>query len=318
MSKEIRQSILNNGLKIITAERPQLETVSLGVWVNTGAASESAEDNGISHFIEHMVFKGTKKRNARQISEDIENVGGATNAYTSRHFTCFYAKMLKDDLELATDVICDFITDPTFDNGEMTKEKEVVVQEIKQSIDAPDDLVFDYFQAAAFPHQAAGRTILGTTEQVRGFTRERMLGYMASHYTADNMIAVAVGKVDHDKFVKMIEERMGALPAHIGFTEEEQRYTGGGRVNRRIWCLVSAARPIWIRIITAIRCYQRFSAAACRRACFRKFAKSAGWFIPSAALTRRLKTPACSEFTPEQRPKSLMNCCRWWRQKLKS
>ena len=93
MSKEIRQSILNNGLKIITAERPQLETVSLGVWVNTGAASESAEDNGISHFIEHMVFKGTKKRNARQISEDIENVGGATNAYTSRHFTCFYAKM---------------------------------------------------------------------------------------------------------------------------------------------------------------------------------------------------------------------------------
>lgn len=233
MSKEIRQSILNNGLKIITAERPQLETVSLGVWVNTGAASESAEDNGISHFIEHMVFKGTKKRNARQISEDIENVGGATNAYTSRHFTCFYAKMLKDDLELATDVICDFITNPTFDNGEMTKEKEVVVQEIKQSIDAPDDLVFDYFQAAAFPNQAAGRTILGTTEQVRGFTRERMLGYMASHYTADNMIAVAVGKVDHDKFVKMIEARMGVLPAHIGFTEEEQRYTGGGRVESK-------------------------------------------------------------------------------------
>ena len=205
---EIKQTTLANGLRIITAERPQIETVSLGIWVNTGAAAETEQDNGISHFIEHMVFKGTKKRNSLQISEDIENVGGATNAYTSRHFTCFYAKMLKDDLELAADVICDFITDPTFDAEEMKKEKEVVVQEIKQSVDAPDDLVFDYFQEAAFPNQASGRTILGSAEHVRAFTKERMLAYMHSHYTADNMVAVAVGKVSHDDFVKMIEQRM--------------------------------------------------------------------------------------------------------------
>ena len=219
---EIKQSTLKNGLRIITAERPQIETVSLGVWVNTGAAAESEADNGISHFIEHMVFKGTKKRNSLQISEDIENVGGATNAYTSRHFTCFYAKMLKDDLELATDVICDFITDPTFDAAEMSKEKEVVVQEIKQSADAPDDLVFDYFQEAAFPNQASGRTILGTPEHVRGFNKERMLNYMRTHYTADNMVAAAVGRVDHDKFVKMVEERMNTLPAHADFAEDPQ------------------------------------------------------------------------------------------------
>ena len=227
---EIKQSTLKNGLRIITAERPQIETVSLGVWVNTGAAAESEADNGISHFIEHMVFKGTKKRNSLQISEDIENVGGATNAYTSRHFTCFYAKMLKDDLELATDVICDFITDPTFDAAEMSKEKEVVVQEIKQSADAPDDLVFDYFQEAAFPNQASGRTILGTPEHVRGFNKERMLNYMRTHYTADNMVAAAVGRVDHDKFVKMVEERMNTLPAHADFAEDPQYYVGGGRV----------------------------------------------------------------------------------------
>ena len=226
---EIKQSTLKNGLRIITAERPQIETVSLGVWVNTGAAAESEADNGISHFIEHMVFKGTKKRNSLQISEDIENVGGATNAYTSRHFTCFYAKMLKDDLELATDVICDFITDPTFDAAEMSKEKEVV-QEIKQSADAPDDLVFDYFQEAAFPNQASGRTILGTPEHVRGFNKERMLNYMRTHYTADNMVAAAVGRVDHDKFVKMVEERMNTLPAHADFAEDPQYYVGGGRV----------------------------------------------------------------------------------------
>ena len=227
---EIKQTTLSNGLKVITAERPQIETVSLGVWVNTGAAAESEQDNGISHFIEHMVFKGTKKRTSLQISEDIENVGGATNAYTSRHFTCFYAKMLKDDLELAADVICDFITDPTFDAGEMKKEKEVVVQEIKQSVDAPDDLVFDYFQEAAFPHQASGRTILGSVENVRSFTKERMLAYMHTHYTADNMVAVAVGRVNHDDFVKMIEQRMSALPQHVDFVEDKQVYVGGGRV----------------------------------------------------------------------------------------
>lgn len=227
---EIRQSTLKNGLRVITAERPQIETVSLGIWVNTGSAAESAADNGISHFIEHMVFKGTKKRNSLQISEDIENVGGATNAYTSRHFTCFYAKMLKDDAELAADVLCDFITSPTFDEAEMVKEKEVVVQEIKQSTDAPDDLAFDYFQEAAFPNQATGRTILGTPELVRGFTKERMFDYMRTHYTADNMVVAAVGKVDHDAFVKMIEERMSEVATHSNFVADKQAYVGGSRL----------------------------------------------------------------------------------------
>ncbi len=226
---DIKQTTLKNGLRIITAERPQIETVSLGIWVNTGSAAETKEDNGISHFIEHMVFKGTKKRTSRQISEDIENVGGATNAYTSRHFTCFYAKMLKNDVELAADVICDFITNPTFDSEEMIKEKEVVVQEIKQSTDTPDDLVFDYFQEAAFPNQATGRTILGPIEYVRGFTAERMHHYMKTHYTADNMLVAAVGNVKHDDFVKMIEQRMTSIPTHSQFIADEQIYRGGFR-----------------------------------------------------------------------------------------
>ena len=227
---EIKQSVLKNGLRIITAERPQIETVSLGIWVNTGSACETVEDNGISHFIEHMVFKGTKKRNSLQISEDIENVGGATNAYTSRHFTCFYAKMLKDDLELAADVICDFITDPTFDSEEMRKEKEVVVQEIKQSTDTPDDLVFDYFQEIAFPNQASGRTILGSIDNVRSFNKDRMLNYMKTHYTADRMVAVGVGKIDHDKFVKIIEDRMNCVSTHANFEEDLQNYVGGSKI----------------------------------------------------------------------------------------
>ncbi|MBR5154325.1 MAG: insulinase family protein [Alphaproteobacteria bacterium] len=227
---EIKQTILRNGLKVISAPRPQIESVSFGIWVNTGSADENIEDNGISHFIEHMVFKGTKKRNSLQISEDIENVGGATNAYTSRHFTCFYAKMLKNDLELAADVICDFITDPLFDDGEMIKEKEVVVQEIKQSLDTPDDLVFDYFQETAFPNQASGRTILGPIDTVRNFTAERLRAHLKKHYTANNMIVACVGNVDHDKFVKMIEERMSGVNQDNSFISLEQKYVGGAKI----------------------------------------------------------------------------------------
>ena len=140
---EIKQTILPNGLRVVTSERPQNETVSLGIWVNTGAAYETEDINGISHFVEHMVFKGTQKRTSLQISEEIENVGGQNNAYTSREFTAFYAKMLKNDVELALDVIADFVMAPLFPEDEMKKEKEVVVQEIKQGIDTPDDVVFD-------------------------------------------------------------------------------------------------------------------------------------------------------------------------------
>ena len=227
---EIRQSTLKNGLRVITAPRPQIESVSLGIWVNTGSSDETIEDNGISHFIEHMVFKGTKKRNSLQISEDIENVGGGTNAYTSRHFTCFYAKMLKNDLELAIDVIADFITSPLFEESEMVKEKEVVVQEIKQSLDAPDDLVFDYFQETCFPNQATGRSILGPIDTVRGFTAERMHNYMKNHYTANNMVVVAVGNLDHDKFVKMAEERLSMVAPTGNFIADKQEYVGGAKI----------------------------------------------------------------------------------------
>ena len=230
---DIKKSVLKNGLRVISAPRPQIESVSFGIWINTGAADECLEDNGISHFIEHMVFKGTEKRNSLQISEDIENVGGATNAYTSRHFTCFYAKMLKNDLELAIDVISQFITAPLFDECEMVKEKEVVVQEIKQSLDAPDDLVFDFFQETAFPNQATGRTILGPIDKVRGFTKDRMFDYMKRRYTADNMVVVAVGNVDHDKFVKMVEERMCDIPCLKSDSGLVQQYVGGSFIEKK-------------------------------------------------------------------------------------
>ena len=221
------QTILKNGLRIITAERPQNETVSLGLWVNTGSAYEQKENNGVSHFVEHMVFKGTEKRDALQISEEIENVGGQSNAYTSREFTAFYAKMLKNDTELALDVLADFLMAPTFPEDEIKKEREVVVQEIKQSIDTPDDAIFDYFQETAFPNQPLGRTILGPAETVRSFTPDILRTYMKHNYAAENTVAVAVGNIKHADFVKMVEDRLANYQAKKDFTPAKQTYQGG-------------------------------------------------------------------------------------------
>lgn len=230
---EVKLTTLKNGLRVASVERPQTETVSLGIWVNTGSACETPDRNGISHFVEHTVFKGTKKRNSLQISEDIENVGGQTNAYTSREFTAFYAKMLKNDVELATDVLADLIMAPTFDAAELAKEKEVVVQEIKQTNDDPSDIVYDYFQETAFANQALGRSILGPAEKVRSFNADKLHDYMKHNYAAENMVVAAVGNLNHDEFVKMVEDRMSGLREKTNYVKDAQHYTGGSSIKTR-------------------------------------------------------------------------------------
>lgn len=226
---------LKNGLRIITSNFPQLESVSLGIWVKTGSACETPETNGISHFLEHMSFKGTKTRTALQISEEIEDAGGQSNAYTAREFTAYYAKMLKGDLELALDVLADSLCNSTFPEEEIKRERDVVIQEIKQTVDSPDDIIFDYFQEAAFPNQAIGRSILGTKQNVRSFGRETLQNYLRNNYAAENMVVCAVGNVEHSKFVKMVEKRLGGIQPKTNFTQESQIYVGG---------YSSEARPI--------------------------------------------------------------------------
>ncbi len=224
---------LSNGLRVITSERPQLETVSLGIWVKTGSAYENKSNNGISHFLEHMSFKGTQKRTSLQISEEIENVGGQSNAYTSREFTAYYAKMMKEDAELAIDVLCDSIKNSIFPEEELIKERDVVIQEIKQTIDTPDDIVFDYFQETAFPNQALGRSILGPQEIVRNFNRDTLTQYIGSNYAAENMVICAVGCISHQKFVDMVKDRMSDFRPHTNFDTEKQKYSGGFFIEKR-------------------------------------------------------------------------------------
>ncbi|MBR1648860.1 MAG: insulinase family protein [Alphaproteobacteria bacterium] len=226
-------SKLKNGLSVASCYCPQLETVSLGIWVNTGSAYETADMNGISHFLEHTVFKGTKSRSAIKISEDIENVGGSTNAYTSREFTAFYAKMLKNDAALALDVLSEMMTCPSFSEEELIKEREVVIQEIKQTFDDPSDIVFDYLQEQAFQNQALGRPILGTEKLVRSFGANELRKYMKSNYSAANMVVCAAGNIKHDDFVKMVEEKMSGIQPQTSFVADEQHYCGGYFAQKR-------------------------------------------------------------------------------------
>lgn len=218
---------LKNGLRIITSTNKEIETVSLGVWVKTGAAYEEADVNGISHFLEHTVFKGTTRRTALQITEEIENAGGQSNAYTSREFTAFYAKMLKNDAELAVDVLTDILQNPTFPMEEIVKERDVVIQEIKQTIDTPDDIIFDYFQEYAFPDQPIGRPILGSEANVCRFDPEMLRRYLKNNYAAENMVMCAVGNIEHADFVKMVESRMSGLQSRTHSLNVPQIYQGG-------------------------------------------------------------------------------------------
>jgi len=223
----VQVTTLSNGLRVVTDTMPSVETVAVGVWVAAGTRHEVADINGISHLLEHMAFKGTARRTAQAIAEEMDNVGGQLNAYTSRDHTAYYAKVLKEDLALAVDILSDILLNSSMDGEELAREQHVVVQEINQVDDTPDDIIFDHFQAAAFPDQPMGWPVLGREDIVRSVTPERLRGYMAANYAADNMVASASGNVDHDTFVALIERAFAALPRTSAVSEIAGRYAGG-------------------------------------------------------------------------------------------
>ncbi|WP_374291319.1 M16 family metallopeptidase [Paenirhodobacter enshiensis] len=207
----IRTTTLANGLRIITEPMPGLASASVGLWVMAGGRHERPEQNGIAHFLEHMAFKGTKTRTALQIAEQIEDVGGYINAYTSREMTAFYARVLGEDVPLALDVVSDIVLNPVFDQKELEVERNVILQEIGMALDTPDDIIFDWLQEAAYPDQAFGRTILGPAERVSTFGRSDLAGFVAEHYGPDQMILAAAGAVDHDAIVRQAETIFASL-----------------------------------------------------------------------------------------------------------
>ncbi len=218
---------LENGLTIASDRIDGVETAALGAWVGVGTRHEAPEVNGVAHLLEHMAFKGTARRSAQDIAEEIEAVGGHLNAYTSRENTAYYARVLADDVPLAVDIIADILQHPSFDETELVREREVVLQEIGQAYDTPDDIVFDHFQETAYPGQALGRPVLGRAEVVRGLGRDTLVDYLARHYRGPNLVIAAAGRVDHDRFVALAGEAFGSLPAEAETRDQEAHYTGG-------------------------------------------------------------------------------------------
>ena len=218
---------LENGLTIITDPMPHLETASVGVWVGAGARNETEGTNGIAHMLEHMAFKGTQRRTARGIAEEIERVGGFINAYTGREQTAYYARVLRDDVPLAVDIIADILQNSTFDNEEFEREKGVVIQEIGQAEDTPDDVIFDHLQLQAFPAQPLGRPILGSEERVRGFTRDDLITQVSTFYRATSLLLVSAGAVQHEDMVRLARQHLGALPPGMPAAPGGAAYAGG-------------------------------------------------------------------------------------------
>ena len=228
-----RLSTLANGLRIATDAVGTVDTVSLGIWVDVGTRHEPAAINGAAHFLEHMAFKGTARRSARAIAEEIEAVGGHLNAYTSRESTAYYAKVLKEDVPLALDILADILQHSTFDPEEFERERTVILQEIGQANDTPDDIIFDYFQECAYPDQAMGRPVLGQPQIIRELRRDAVISYLRDHYGARRMVLAAAGNVEHERLVDLAETLLSDFPADCSVTTEAARYSGGDRREHR-------------------------------------------------------------------------------------
>jgi predicted Zn-dependent peptidase len=225
---------LPNGLRVVTHAMPHLETVSLGLWVGAGARHETERENGVSHFLEHMAFKGTKRRSAQQIAEEIEEVGGELNAATSLESTAYYARVLKGDEGVALGLIADILQDAAFSRPELEGERQVILQEIAATRDSPDDIAYDLLHDAAFPKQPLGRAILGTPDTVGRFTAGDLKGFLRRRYAPQNMVISAAGSVRHATLVRHAEALFGGL-SEKGRSggNKPAKYVGGTRISEK-------------------------------------------------------------------------------------
>ncbi len=206
-----KKTVLDNGLTIVTEEIPFFQSASIGIWANTGSKNENEKNNGISHFIEHMLFKGTPTRTASDIAEIMDGVGGQMNAFTGKEQTCFYVRLMSQHIDLALDLLFDMLLNSTFNQVELDRERTVILDEIKMYEDSPEDMIMDIFNGIVWKNSSLGRPVIGNEETVSGITRDNLFGYMKEYYTADNLIVSATGNVKHDDFVKNVEKYSSKL-----------------------------------------------------------------------------------------------------------
>lgn len=227
------QSTLANGIRLISDFVPTSETVAMSVWVDVGSRYEENKENGIAHFLEHIAFKGTKRRTALQIAEEFDNIGGYLNAYTSREHTVYFAKTLHEDAHLSFDLIGDLLQNSTFDTEELEKERDVVLQEIAMTNDTPDDIIFDEHQMIAYKDQSIGRSILGTTELVSSFKRDDLIQFVSKHYTGNRIVISVAGNITHKHALKLAEEHFSEIKPASEKKISQATFTGGRFIEKR-------------------------------------------------------------------------------------
>lgn len=208
-----RKTVLPNGLRIVSEELTHVRSVSVGVWIDVGSRDESAALNGVSHFIEHMVFKGTERRSVKEIARSLESVGGYMNAFTGKEHTCYYARVLDEYTELAIDVLSDLTLHAVFPPKDLEKEKGVVIEELKNVEDDPDDIIHDYFDKALFGDHPLGFPVIGSEKNLRSFTRDDLLSHVRTHYVPGNMVLAAAGNVSHERLVALAQKYFGEVRA---------------------------------------------------------------------------------------------------------
>src|SRR6266567_1501402 len=219
-TRNIRREVLPNGLTLITEEMQHIRSVSIGIWIKTGSRDESAQWNGISHFIEHMVFKGTKHRSAEEIARQVDSIGGNMDAFTAKECVCFNVKVLDDHLPIAMDVLSDLVLNPVFDGADITRERGVILEEIKMDEDSPDYLVHEIFTQNFWKDHPLGKPILGTKETVRKFEQISLRDHATRYFSPTNLIISAAGSLDHHHFVELVKEKFSHLSkAKNGFHE---------------------------------------------------------------------------------------------------
>ncbi len=221
------KTTLKNGIRIVTETIPYVRSVSVGVWANVGSRDENPDQNGITHFLEHMVFKGTKKRSIREIARSIESRGGYLNAFTTKENTCFYARILDTNLAQTVDVLSDLVRNATFKHDEMEKEKLVVLEELKSSEDDPEDVVHEYFERALFPNHSLGLPIIGCERNLMNFQRTHLRTHVASHYSPGNIVIAAAGNVDHPKLVNLTEKCFSGMSKRVDERERKAPSSSG-------------------------------------------------------------------------------------------
>ncbi|MHB8157375.1 MAG: M16 family metallopeptidase, partial [Desulfocucumaceae bacterium] len=211
----IKRILLDNGVNLLTEDIPHVRSVAIGIWVNVGSRDEGDQVAGISHFIEHLMFKGTEKRTAKEIAETLDTVGGQLNAFTTKEYTCYYAKVLDEHFELALDVLSDMLFNSKYDVNDIDRERNVILEEIKMYEDTPDEQVHDVFAGTIWQKHPLGRPIIGSAEVIKGLSRETIVNYLGEHYVPGNIVVTAAGNLDHDFVAEKMRAVFGAMKGDI-------------------------------------------------------------------------------------------------------